>query len=70
DVGDATLIRDMKQYTLYLRSRVQEMDAQGKPLAEIVTALAPEVQAKYKDWDNPNWIRNAIERIHAELKQP
>ena len=69
-VGDTSLILDLKQYLVHLRGRVQEMDAQGKLLADIITALTPEVQAKYRDWDNPNWIRNAIERIHAELKQP
>ncbi|MGH9601482.1 MAG: MBL fold metallo-hydrolase [Terriglobales bacterium] len=70
EVGDASLIRDLRQYLIYLRGRVQELDAQGKPLADIITVLTPEVQAKYKDWDNPNWIKNAIERTHAELKQP
>ena len=69
-LGDASLIRSMKEYFSWLRRRVQEMDGKGKPLPEILTALTPEVQKKYKDWDNPNWIRNAIERIHAELKQP
>jgi glyoxylase-like metal-dependent hydrolase (beta-lactamase superfamily II) len=68
--GDAALIREMKEYLVWLRGRVQEMDAKGKPLPEIMVALTPEVQAKYKEWDNPNWIGNAIERIHAELKQP
>ena len=69
-LGDASLIRNLKEYFSWLRGRVQEMDGKGRPLPEIITALTPEVQAKYKDWENPNWIRNAIERIHAELKQP
>ncbi|MGH9650074.1 MAG: MBL fold metallo-hydrolase [Terriglobales bacterium] len=70
EVGDASLIRDLRQYLVCLRGRVQELDAKGKPLADIITVLTPEVQAKYKDWDNPTWIKNAIERTYAELRQP
>ncbi len=46
------------------------MNTQGKSLTDMVAAPTPEVQARYKDWDNPNWIKNAIERIHAKLNQP
>ena len=69
-VGYASLIANLKEYLTWLHGRVAALDAEGKPAAAIVLALTPEVQAKYKDWDNPNWIQNAIERTYAELKQP
>ena len=68
-VGDASLIQALKEYLVWLRGRVQALDAEGKPLPDIVALLTPEVRAKYKDWDNPEWIKNAIEHLHAELRQ-
>ena len=66
-VGDARLIAVMREYLVALRARVSELHGQGQPLEKIEATLIPETQAKYKDWGNPNWIKNAIENFHAEL---
>jgi glyoxylase-like metal-dependent hydrolase (beta-lactamase superfamily II) len=66
-VGDAKLIGTMREYLVSLRARVTELHHQGQPLEKIEATLTPEIRAKYKDWDNPNWIKNAIENFHAEL---
>jgi glyoxylase-like metal-dependent hydrolase (beta-lactamase superfamily II) len=67
-VGDARLIETMKQYLVYVRGRVRELHAQGQTLVEIESFLGPEVRSRYKDWDNPEWIKNAIDNFYSELK--
>lgn len=69
EVGDASQITALQEYLAWLRGRVKELAAQGQSAEQVVATLSPEVQARYK-WDNPNWIKNAIERTYAELKQP
>ena len=66
-VGDAKLIGAMREYLVGLRTRVAGLHRQGEPLEKIEATLIPETRAKYKDWDNPNWIKNAIENFHPEL---
>jgi glyoxylase-like metal-dependent hydrolase (beta-lactamase superfamily II) len=67
-VGDARLIAAMKEYLVYLRGRVRELHGQGKSLAEIESVLGPEVRSRYKDWDNPEWIKPAVDNFFTELK--
>ena len=64
EAGDATLITTMRQYLEYVRDRAQEMKSQGNALPDVEKQLEPEIRAKYKDWDNPNWIKNAIENFY------
>jgi glyoxylase-like metal-dependent hydrolase (beta-lactamase superfamily II) len=64
EVGDATLITKTREYLEFVRDRVQQMKSQGNTLAEVEKRLEPEVRAKYKDWDNPNWIKNAIDNFY------
>ena len=48
----------------FVRDRVQQMKSQGNALAEAEKGLEPEIRAKYKDWDNPNWVKNAIDNFY------
>ena len=64
EVGDAALVTKMREYLEFVRDRVQQMKSQGSTLAEIEKRLEPEVRAKYRDWDNPNWIKNAIDNFY------
>jgi len=64
EVGDAGLIRTMRDYLLFVRDRVQQMKSQGSNVADVEKTLEPEVRAKYKDWGNPNWITNAIDNFY------
>ena len=68
EVGDATLITQMREYLGFVRDRVQQMKSQENALAELEKRLEPEIRAKYKDWDNPNWIKNAIENFYNSTK--
>jgi glyoxylase-like metal-dependent hydrolase (beta-lactamase superfamily II) len=65
EVGNVALIESMHEYLVFVRNRVQEMKSQGISLTEVETKLDPEVRAKYKDWDNPQWIKNAIDNFYG-----
>lgn len=65
EVGDAGLIAAVHEYLVFVRDRVQQMKLQGNSMAEVEKVLEPEVRARYKDWDNPNWIKNAIDNFYS-----
>jgi glyoxylase-like metal-dependent hydrolase (beta-lactamase superfamily II) len=65
EVGNVALIESMHEYLVFVRNRVQEMKSQGISITEVETKLDPEVRAKYKDWDNPQWIKNAIDNFYG-----
>lgn len=67
-MGDARLIATMKEYLVYVRGRVRELRGKGKTLAKIESVLDPEVRSRYKDWDNPEWIKHAIDNFYHEVK--
>jgi glyoxylase-like metal-dependent hydrolase (beta-lactamase superfamily II) len=68
DVGDVGLITAMRDYLVFVRDRVQQMKAQGSSVMDVESKLGPEVRAKYKDWDNPDWIKNAIDNFYSTAK--
>ena len=65
EVGDGRLITAMHDYLVFVRDRVQQMKSEGNSLADVEAKLEAEVRAKYKDWDNPNWIKNAIDNFYS-----
>jgi glyoxylase-like metal-dependent hydrolase (beta-lactamase superfamily II) len=64
EVGDASLITAMREYLVFVRDRVQQMKSRRSSMADVEKTLEAEVRAKYKDWDNPNWIKNAIDNFY------
>jgi glyoxylase-like metal-dependent hydrolase (beta-lactamase superfamily II) len=64
-VGDAGLVREVREYLEWIRSLVRE--GRGKELDELKAELEPQVQQRYSDWDNPIWIGFAIENFRGEL---
>jgi glyoxylase-like metal-dependent hydrolase (beta-lactamase superfamily II) len=68
EVGDASLIARMREYLVFVRDRVQEMKSQGNSMEDVEKKLEPDVRAKYKDWDNPNWIKNAIDNFYGSSR--
>jgi hypothetical protein len=58
----------MRDYLVFVRDRVQQMKSQGSSVADVENKLEPEVRAKYKDWDNPDWIKNAIDNFYSSAK--
>ena len=68
EVGDVGLITAMREYLVFVRDRVQQMKSQGSSVTDVERKLEPEVRAKYKDWDNPDWIKNAIDNFYSSAK--
>jgi glyoxylase-like metal-dependent hydrolase (beta-lactamase superfamily II) len=68
EVGNVALIESMHEYLVFVRNRVQEMKSQGISITGVETKLDPEVRAKYKDWDNPQWIKNAIDNFYGSAQ--
>jgi glyoxylase-like metal-dependent hydrolase (beta-lactamase superfamily II) len=68
EIGDVGLITALRDYLVFVRDRVQQMKSQGSSVVDVENKLAPEVRAKYKDWDNPDWIKNAIDNFYSSAK--
>jgi glyoxylase-like metal-dependent hydrolase (beta-lactamase superfamily II) len=68
EIGDVGLITAMRDYLVFVRDRVQQMKSQGSSVVDVESKLGPEVRAKYKDWDNPDWIKNAIDNFYVTAK--
>lgn len=68
EVGDVGVISAMREYLVFVRDRVQQMKSQGSSVTDVENKLEPEVRAKYKGWDNPNWIKNAINNFYDSAK--
>jgi glyoxylase-like metal-dependent hydrolase (beta-lactamase superfamily II) len=68
EVGDVGVISAMREYLVFVRDRVEQMKSQGSSVRDVEQKLEPEVRAKDKDWDNPNWIKNAIDNFYNSAK--
>jgi glyoxylase-like metal-dependent hydrolase (beta-lactamase superfamily II) len=67
-VGDAGLIRQVREYLEDVRARVNERGGDAANLDELKRRLEPEIRERYADWDNPEWIAFAIENFHREMR--
>jgi len=68
EIGDVGLITAMRDYLVFVDDRVQQVKSQGSSVEDVENKLEPEVRAKYKDWDNPDWIKNAIDNFYSSAK--
>jgi glyoxylase-like metal-dependent hydrolase (beta-lactamase superfamily II) len=68
EVGDVGVITAMREYLAFVRDHVQQMKSQGSSVMDVESKVEPEVRAKYKDWDNPKWIKNAIDNFYSSAK--
>jgi hypothetical protein len=64
-VGDAGLVRKVREYLEWIRSLVRE--GREREPDELKAELEPQVLERYPDWDNPIWIGFAIENFRGEL---
>jgi len=65
--GDLGLVDELRTYLLAVRQRVEELNAQGRPLETIEATVDEEMRSRYSDWDNEVWIASAAKSFHAEL---
>jgi len=69
EIGDAALIRTVKDYLLQIQEQAAHLQADGVPLETAQESLFAEFTDRYPDWGEPHWIRNAVERVYAEITQ-
>ncbi len=67
DVSDVSLIDQLSIYLAALQVQVTLQKKIGATLEQAQAQLIPQFQRSYSHWDNPEWIKNAIERFYAEL---
>ena len=60
EVTDATLIRDVRDYLAYIRAEATRLKAAGASVDEAVAEIEPAALARWRDWDNPEWIGFAV----------
>lgn len=64
-VGDASVITTAREYHELLRDETLRLAAEGHTEEEVVARLEPEIQARYPDWDQPEWIGFGIRSFYA-----
>lgn len=64
-VGDASVITIAREYHELLRDETLRLAAEGHTEEEVVARLEPEIQARYPDWDQPEWIGFGIRSFYA-----
>jgi glyoxylase-like metal-dependent hydrolase (beta-lactamase superfamily II) len=65
--GDLGLVAELRDYLLAVRARVEQLNADGRPLEAIEATVDEEMRSRYADWDNEMWIASAAKSFHAEL---
>lgn len=66
EVGHAGLVADVREYLRAVQARALELKERGAALSSAQDALYAEFTDRYPDWGEPDWIRNAVERVYAE----
>ena len=68
EVRDVVLVAKERTYLKAVQSRVLELKAQGKSSDEEARLLSAEFRGQYPDWDNPDWISDAVRRFYSESR--
>ena len=66
-IGDRGLVEELRSYLTDVRTRVEALHSEGRPLDEIETTIDEEMRSRYADWDNDMWIGSAVKSFHGEL---
>ena len=64
-VGDASVITTAREYHELLRDETFRLAAGGHTEEAVVARLEPEIQARYSDWEQPEWIGFGIRSFYA-----
>jgi glyoxylase-like metal-dependent hydrolase (beta-lactamase superfamily II) len=64
-VSDAGVITAAREYHELLRNETLRLAAEGHTEEEVVARLEPEIQARYPDWEQPEWIGFGIRSFYA-----
>jgi len=52
------------KYFADVKSRVGELKAAGKTLDTVTAQLQKEIPLRYANWDNPEWIKNLVQKFY------
>lgn len=63
-VGDVALIDALLGYFTDVKARVAKSKAAGDTLDVTTKKLQQDLPAAYDNWDNPEWIRNLVEKFY------
>ncbi|MBT7950183.1 MAG: MBL fold metallo-hydrolase [Gammaproteobacteria bacterium] len=66
-VSDVSLIDQLSIYLAAMKLKVSLAKRNELSLEETLQLLIPQFQRSYSHWDDPHWIKNAIERLYAEI---
>lgn len=66
EVADASLITRVRAFLGEMQARTRELKNQGKSADEAAAQLSKELEFKYRDWDNPEFLPGGIHRFYAE----
>ena len=66
-VADVSVIEQLSIYLAALKLKVSLAKRNKLSLEETQQLLIPQFQRSYSHWDDPHWIKNAIERLFAEI---
>ena len=65
--GGIDLIDQLMIYLNAMKVQVTNQKKNGATLEQTFAALIPQFSRSYSHWDNPEWIRNAVEHFYNEL---
>jgi len=66
-VGDAHLMDALLAYFTDVKTRVGRLKSDGKSLEAVSAQLQKDVPASYANWDNPEWVKNLVEKFYNTL---
>ena len=67
EAGGIDLIDQLMIYLNAMKVQVTNQKKNGATLEQTFAALIPQFSRSYSHWDNPEWIRNAVEHFYNEL---
>ena len=65
-MADEDLTQTVKGYLVQLRDAALELRSEGAPLSEAQDQLSSRFQAMFPDWEEVNWIANAVQNVYTE----
>jgi glyoxylase-like metal-dependent hydrolase (beta-lactamase superfamily II) len=64
-VGDVGVIAAAREFHELLRDETLRLAAEGRDVEDVIAQLEPELQARYPDWEQPEWIGFGIRSFYA-----
>jgi glyoxylase-like metal-dependent hydrolase (beta-lactamase superfamily II) len=66
EIGDAALIRGVREYLAFVREEAGRLRANGSTADDAVAKVAATARTRWSSWENPEWIPFAARAFYAE----